>query len=168
MEPRNITAGIGMDVHFNCKHTGTLASPFWNITYPNGASRTVSTARLPHYHFSTGMGLLIRDVDETHNMTSYACMFRIYDRNELIIISSKAGTLIVLENIRFDLQLRDSNGFEISTTTRSLELFQGDSLPFITIKKFGYSADTFIVIVRITKTFDDDHNNTCEIIHACY
>ena len=154
-----------MDVHFHCDYVGTHASPIWKITHPEGTSRMVSTARLPHNHFSTDTGLVIRGVDETQNMTSYACLFRIYDRDQIVIITSRVGTLIVLETITFDLQLSDINNIQLTNASRMLELFQGDSIPSITIRKLGYSEDTFIVIVRI-KSFDTDHCSAGKKIHA--
>lgn len=160
-EPSNITTGIGMDVRFNCDYVGTHATPVWNITNSiEGTSRLVSTARLPHKHFSTGKGLSITEVDETHNLTTYACMFRVYDRDELVIISSKEGTLTVLDTIIFDFQLDDSRNFELSASNRTIEVFRSDTVPLVTIKKFGYSTDTFIVIVRI-KSFHSDHTSMC-------
>ena len=143
-----------MDVYFSCDYVGTHATPVWNITNSiKRTSRLVSTARLPHKHYSTGKGLGIIEVDETHNLTRYACMFRVYDRDELVIISSKEGTLTVLDTITFAFQL---SGFELSVSNRTIELFQGDSIPSMTIRKFGYSSDTFIIIVRI-KSFNNDH-----------
>ena len=156
-----------MDVHFHCDYVGTHASPIWKITHPEGTSRMVSIARLPHNHFSTDTGLVIRGVDETQNMTSYACLFRIYDRDQIVIITSKVGTLIVLETITFDLQLSDINNIQLTNASysRMLELFQGDSIPSLSIRKLGYSEDTFIVIVRI-KSFDTDHCSAGKKIHA--
>lgn len=154
-----------MDVHFNCDYVGTLAIPVWNITNSiEGKSRLVSTSRLPHKHISTGNGLSIVEVDETYNLTTYACIFQVYDRDELVIISSKVGTLTILETITFDLQIRDSDSLDISTTSRSLELFQGDNVPLITIKKLGYSFDTFILIVKTTKSFNSRLCNSCKMM----
>ena len=50
-------------------------------------------------HFSETSGLFIKDVDENHNMTSYSCLFQIYDRNKVKIIASAIGMLIMLETI---------------------------------------------------------------------
>ena len=158
-EPSNITTGMGTDVHFNCDYFGTHASPLWKITHPTGALRTVSTARLPRNHFSTGKGLAIKNVDESHNLTSYACLFQIHDRDEIVIISSRTGMLTVLDTITFDIQLGVASNLELPSARRTIELFQGDRFPSMTIKKFGYSADTFIVIVRI-KSFNNDHCST--------
>lgn len=158
-EPSNITTGMGMDVHFNCDYFGTHASPLWKITHPTGALRTVSTARLPRNHFSTGEGLAIKNVDESHNLTSYACLFKIHDRDQIVIISSRKGMLTVLDTITFDIQLSLGSNFEVPSARQRIELFQGDNIPSMTIKKFGYSADTFIVIVRI-KSFNNDYCST--------
>ena len=160
-EPSNVTTGMGRDIHFNCDYFGTHASPFWKITHPTGTLRTVSTARLPRNHFSTRMGLAIKDVDETHNMTSYACLFQIHDRDQIVIISSREGTLTVLDTIAFEFQLSNNSDFELSASNRTLELFHGDSIPPVTIKKFGYSTDTFIVYVRI-KSLNNGHCSTCK------
>lgn len=156
-EPSNITTGMKMDVHFNCDYIGTHASPLWTITQPTGTFKTVSTARLPRNHFSTGKGLAIRNVDESHNMTSYACHFQIYNKDEIVLISSRTGTLVVLDTITF--QLSAASNFEVSQT---IELFQGDSIPSMTIRKLGYSADTFIVIMRI-ESFNNDRCNTSKL-----
>ena len=82
-----------------------------------------------------------------------------------VTITSRVGTLIVLETITFDLQLSDINNIQLTNASRMLELFQGDSIPSITIRKLGYSEDTFIVIVRI-KSFDTDHCSAGKKIHA--
>lgn len=153
-----------MDVHFDCNYIGTHASPLWTITHPTGTLRTVSTARLPRNHFSTGKGLSIRNVDESHNRTSYTCHFQIHDKDQVVRISSREGTLMVLDTIAFDIQLSSgSNHFDHSLARQIIELFRGDKIPSMTIKKFGYSADTFIVIVKI-KSFNDDHCSTSKTI----
>ena len=153
-----------MDVHFDCNYIGTHASPLWTITHPTGTLRTVSTARLPRNHFSTGKGLSIRNVDESHNRTSYTCHFQIHDKDQVVRISSREGILMVLDTIAFDIQLSSgSNHFDHSLARQIIELFRGNKIPSMTIKKFGYSADTFIVIVKI-KSFNDDHCSTSKTV----
>ena len=161
-EPSDVTTGVGKNVHFNCDYIGTHASPIWNVTHTTRTSRLVSSSRLPHNHILTSKGLTIMDVDEAQNMTSYACLFRIYDRDQILIISSRIGTLIVLDTITFDFQLTSGSNFELSTAHRTIELFQGDSIPSVTINKLGYSADTYVVIVRIKS----DLYNTCKRISS--
>ena len=143
-----------MDIHFYCDYFGTHAKPFWRITHPTGTVTTVSASRLPRNHFSTRFGLAIKNVEETQNMTLYECLFRIFNREDIMIISSRAGMLTVLETIVFEFQLSTSN-FELSASNRTIELFQGDSIPLVIIKKFGYSADTFIIVVRV-RNLDND------------
>lgn len=154
-EPSNVTVGVGQEAHFSCSYYGTHASPLWNIIHPGGTSKTVSTARLPLKHSSNATGLTVVDVEDSHNMTSYSCLFQIYNRNRIELITSTIGTLIVLETITFSLRLSSHTQLPNNQT---LNLFKGDSPPLLTIVKSGYSADTFVVVLRI-KGFHSDRNS---------
>ena len=72
---------------------------------------------------------------------------------------------MVLDTIAFDIQLSSgSNYFDDSLARQIIELFRGDEIPSMTIRKFGYSADTFIVIVKI-KSFNDDRCSTSKTVY---
>ena len=130
-EPNDVITGAGKDVHFSCDYIGTHASPIWNVTYPTRTSRILSSRRLPHNHILTSNGLAIMNVNEAQNKTSYACLFQIHDRDQIVIISSRIGKLIVLDTITFNFQLTSHPGsnFELSAAHRTIELFKGDSIP---------------------------------------
>ena len=156
-EPRNVRVGVGQKAHFECIYHGTHAAPIWNITYPRGTSRILSTGKLPLKHFSNATGLFIKDVDESHNMTSYSCLFQIYDRDKVKVIASTAGMLIVVETITFDLQI--SNYVHL-VSNRTLDLVKGDIPPLLQIIKQGYSTDTYVVILSIS-LIHDYNNSKC-------
>lgn len=151
-----MSVGVGQEAHFECVYRGTHAAPIWNITNPGGSSKIVSTGKLPHKHFSKTTGLVIKDVDESHNMTSYSCLFQIYNRKKVEIVASAAGMLIVLETITFDMHI---SNYINHISNRTLNLVKGDSPPLLQITKQGYSAESFIVILSIRMIQEYNHGN---------
>ena len=151
-EPNTTKVGEGKDVRFDCIYIGTHAHPLWNITYSDGTSRLMSTTRLPPKHFLRDTGIAILDVDETMNMTSYSCLFQVYNRNEVVFVSSRVGTLIVLQTIVFSLRFAAS-------IDNQLSLLEGDYPLEVLIIKEGYSANTFVVILTIEKFEGNESKN---------
>ena len=78
-----------------------MPTNYGKFSYPEGASTVTTTTRLPIKHSSNRTGLTIKDVDESHNMTSYSCLFQVYNRDEIVLVASSVGMLVVLETIFF-------------------------------------------------------------------
>lgn len=139
MEPRHITTGLGKTVFFPCTYRGSSVNPLWIISFPDGTSKFVSTTRLPVKLRSNSTGLLIIDVDESHNMTGYSCVLQAFDHNKIVLVSSSVGVLTVLESVIFSFIMN-------TNTTRMSE---GDIPPQVAVSKSGYSRDTHLIDVLV-------------------
>lgn len=137
-----------------CTYRGPSVNPLWNISYPDGTSKFVSTTRLPIKFQSNGTGLIITDVDESHNMTGYSCTFQAFDRNNIVLVSSSVGILTVLESVIFSFS-NDTDQYNIS---------EGDLPPKISILKTGYSTDTHLISLLISVFTDDSSQKNITVI----
>ena len=145
-QPSNVTVGIGSNVHFNCTYTGTNANPLWNITNSNRESNLASTIRLPTNHIHSGSGLFVRNVDERQNMSSYSCLFQVYERDKVMILASEVGTLVVLETLTFRLEVTN---YEPLSNGREYILYEGDNAPQVSVILTGYTNDIYSVPLLI-------------------
>lgn len=150
LEPKNVTVGVGHEAYFPCKYNGSNILPYWNISKASGWD-VVPTNRLPLKHYFNGTGLIVMDVDESHNMTSFSCIFQVFDHDSLTIVNSVSGTLIVLEDISFHLEL---NGIHIS---ERVALREGDPTHTLRIVKSGHSFDSYLVLLSVV----GEHEGYC-------
>jgi hypothetical protein len=157
-EPWNITTGLGKTVFFPCMYRGSSVNPLWNISYPDGTSKFVSTTRLPIKLQSNGTGLIISDVDESHNMTGYSCIFQAFDRDKIVLVSSSVGILTVLESVIFSF----------SIDIDQLNVSEGDYPPQISILKTGYSTDTHSISLLISVFTDDFNQENVPVINFLF
>ena len=157
-----MTTGVGTDAHFECAYTGTTANPLWNITSRSGESRIVSTTRLPLQHSHNSSGLTISNVAETQNMTLYSCLFQLFDRDEIVIVSSEPGTLIVMEMVTLSISLQHY----VPTAEHEYSIIEGDTLLGVLITKVGYSPNVIVAPVEVKKLVSE--SNQCKQIMLFY
>ena len=159
-EPKNVTVGIGKDAYFPCVYGGSNTIPFWNISSTSGW-KLVSINRLPPKHYYNGTGIIVWGIDASHNMTSYSCLFQLFDR-ERLTFSSNIGTLIVTEDITFNLILEGVNN------AKTIDILEGDPVQNLTISKIGHTLDTYLILVAILKDYEGycgKYNSTCNAHH---
>ena len=81
--PQDISVPVGGIAYFNCTYSGTLAVPFWIIR-----ERVFSIQNLPERHSYSDQALIVENVQESDNGSTYRCSF--FD------IQSATATLTVL------------------------------------------------------------------------
>lgn len=128
----NVTSIIGGQAYFPCTYEGTDVTPGWRIVHANGEASHYTATTLPINHYYNGMGLLVREIDQTLNLTVYSCFFKFNIAGSYRIMSLN-GTLKILSPVIFELSIRD------------------DEYPHSFLRE-GVYRDNFISIVRKTAT----------------
>lgn len=155
--PKDISTGIGKDVFLPCMYNGLNITPIWNIMHADGTIQIASIGRLPAKHFSNSSGLIIRDIDNTQNGSSYSCFLQAYDKNKIVCVSSPTATINVLETIYYDLKFYMDN----NNDKQPLNILEGESGPIrMIITRSDHSIETTYTTINAQITMQQD--NKCK------
>ena len=90
-QPMNVTLAAGMDAFFACTYLGTSGVPDWRIS-----NNVFVASALPPRHLYNGSGLVVSNVDLSLNMSSYSCLFPVFNGREFTDIESTIGYLLII------------------------------------------------------------------------